>query len=182
MEDEQQLDFTAAETDWKRYVENASDKTCPDCVGGFLIIDASVPWTSYRFCPSLQTRPPFPSETAAATRGLVLAYQGQPFAAMYTRSCGGRTRTVAELGIPSYGYPCFPVTCGYCRRHLWRWRRPISEADADKSLSQGEAARLGIDRRLGWTLSPVAPSSHIRQVKMWSWKARDKGMAWLCAR
>jgi len=94
------------------------------------------------------------SLAAAATRGVVLAYHEQPFAAMYTRSCGGRTRTPAEIGIPSHGYPYFTVTCDYCRSHPSRWRRRISEADANKLLRRGEAARLEIDRRLGWDAIP----------------------------
>jgi stage II sporulation protein D len=91
---------------------------------------------------------------AAATRGLVLAYHEQPLAAMYTRSCGGRTRTPAEIGIPSRGYPYFAVTCDYCRSHPSLWRRRISESDANKLLRRGEAARLEIDRRLGWDAIP----------------------------
>jgi len=99
------------------------------------------------------------SESAAslavvATRGLVLAYHGQPFGAMYTRRCGGRTRSAAELDTPSYEYPYFAVTCDYCRSHPLRWRRRVSEADANKLLRQGEAARLEIDRRLGWDAIP----------------------------
>jgi stage II sporulation protein D len=102
--------------------------------------------------------PPAPespaSRAAAATHGLVLVYQGQPFAALYTRSCGGRTRTPSELGIPSGGYPYFAVMCDYCRSNPLRWRRRVSPADANKLLSQGEAARLEIDRRLGWDAVP----------------------------
>ena len=102
--------------------------------------------------------PPSPGSAAslatAATRGLVLAYHEQPFAAMYTRSCGGRTRTPAEIGISSHEYPYFAVTCDYCRSHPLRWRRWISQADADKLLRQGEPARLEIDRRLGWDAIP----------------------------
>ena len=43
-----------------------------------------------------------------ATRGLVLAYRDQAVAAMFTRSCGGRTRTPQEVGLSSHAYPYFP--------------------------------------------------------------------------
>ncbi len=37
LEDEQQLDFSAAESDWKKYAENTSGKTRrSDCAGRFL--------------------------------------------------------------------------------------------------------------------------------------------------
>jgi peptidoglycan hydrolase-like amidase len=66
-------------------------------------------------------REPPPSSSAAgraslATRGLVLKWQGAAFAAMYSASCGGRTHTAAEAGLPPAEYPYFPVECPYCRR------------------------------------------------------------------
>src|SRR5215469_12830123 len=55
-------------------------------------------------CQFLRT-PPDPNtpvtRAVAETRGLVLAYNTQPFAAMYTRSCSGQTRTPAEVGLPA---------------------------------------------------------------------------------
>ncbi len=102
--------------------------------------------------------PPAPespaSQAAAATRSLVLAYRQQSFAAMFTRSCGGRTRTPADLEIPHQGYPYFSVRCDYCHRYPLRWRRQVSRADAGRLRDHGEAARLEIDRRRGWTAVP----------------------------
>jgi hypothetical protein len=48
------------------------------------------------------------------TRGLVLAYLGKPFAALYSASCGGRTRSLEGDGA---GYPYYSVPCDFCRRH-----------------------------------------------------------------
>ena len=81
--------------------------------------------TSFDFCDTTHCqflRQPPPAESiaaqaAAATRGLVLAYKGQTFAAMYSASCGGKTHSLEELGIASRGYPYFAVPCDYCRRH-----------------------------------------------------------------
>lgn len=51
------------------------------------------------------------------TRGLVLAYQGHVFAALYSAGCGGRTRSLADAGWKVEDYPYFAVDCEYCRRH-----------------------------------------------------------------
>lgn len=62
--------------------------------------------------------PPAPNTPAARaahrTRGLILTYRGAPLAALFSASCGGRTRALAEPGPD--GYPYFAVDCPYCRR------------------------------------------------------------------
>lgn len=102
--------------------------------------------------------PPNPESPAAvasaATRGLVILFEGKPIAAMFTRSCGGHTRVPAEIGMPSNGYPYFPIVCDYCYKHPSRWTRRISRRDAERLLGKGEAGRLAIDRRLGWNAVP----------------------------
>jgi peptidoglycan hydrolase-like amidase len=102
--------------------------------------------------------PPDPATAASkavfATRGLVIAYQSEPVAAMYTRSCSGRTRTPAELGLPTANYPYYAVDCKYCREHPPRWQSRISSQDAAALHSSDESARLRIDRRLGWSAVP----------------------------
>ena len=102
--------------------------------------------------------PPAPNTAAvqavAATRGLVLAYDSHPIAAMYTRSCGGRTRTPAEVGVAPAAYPYYSVECKYCLAHPVRWSSRISTQDAAAARSFDEAARLKIDRRLGWSAVP----------------------------
>ncbi len=108
-------------------------------------------------CQFLREPPHAESPAAAAaraTRGLVLAYREKPFATMFTRSCGGRTRTPAELGIPIQGYPYFAVVCEYCHKNPSRWSRRISQEEAARLLGKGEAGRLSVDRRLGWNAVP----------------------------
>lgn len=108
-------------------------------------------------CQSLR-EPPNPDSPAAkatsATRGLVILFEGKPIAAMFTRSCGGHTHVPTEIGMPSNGYPYFPVVCDYCYKHPSRWTRRISQRDAERLLGKGEAGRLAIDRRLGWNAVP----------------------------
>jgi stage II sporulation protein D len=108
-------------------------------------------------CQFLRERPA-PSTAAAqavaATRGLVLAYDSHPVAAMYNRSCSGRTHTLAELGLPANAYPYYSVECKHCLAHPARWSSRISTQDAAALHSSDEAARLSVDRRLGWSAVP----------------------------
>lgn len=102
--------------------------------------------------------PPAPGTAVAqaveATRDMVLAYESEPFAAMYTRSCAGRTRTPAELGLPAATYPYYSVECKYCRAHPVRWSSRISAEDAATLRSSNEPARLRAARHLGWNTIP----------------------------
>jgi stage II sporulation protein D len=98
--------------------------------------------------------PPKPDAAAAraamASRGLVVEYRSQVFAAMYTRSCSGRTRTPADLGLPAGSYPYYSVVCRYCREHPRYWRSSISAQDTSGLRPHDEAARIATGRRLGW--------------------------------
>jgi stage II sporulation protein D len=102
--------------------------------------------------------PPAPgtvvSKAVEATHDMVLAYESEPFAAMYTRSCAGRTRTPSELGLPFATYPYYSVQCKHCREHPVRWSTRISAEDAATLRSSNEAARLSAARRLGWNTIP----------------------------
>jgi hypothetical protein len=91
------------------------------------------------------------SVAALETRGLVLTFDEKPFAAMFSRSCGGHTRT--EVGLPGSRYPYFSVLCKFCYQSPYRWTRRLSKQDA-ALLGKGEAGRLAVDRRLGWNAVP----------------------------
>lgn len=96
-------------------------------------------------------------DAASATRNLVLTFSGKPIAAMFTRSCGGRTRTAQEVGLPPAGYPYFSVTCDLCLKSPFRWTGRVSSEDAAVLILRGENGRLAICRRLGWN---AVPSNH----------------------
>ena len=102
--------------------------------------------------------PPTPATAAAravaATRGLVLAYDSHPIAAMYTRSCSGHTRTPAGIGLTPSAYPYYSVECKHCLAHPARWSSRIPAQDAAALRSSDESARLNIDRHLGWSVVP----------------------------
>ncbi|HSS96294.1 MAG TPA: SpoIID/LytB domain-containing protein [Terriglobales bacterium] len=93
-------------------------------------------------------------EAVSSTRGLVLVYQSQPFAAMYTRSCSGHTRTAADRGLPPGVYPYYSVECKQCQQNPFRWQRHIATSDALQLHSSNEASRLTVVRRLGWNTIP----------------------------
>jgi len=117
--------------------------------------------SGFDFCDTTHCQflrePPGPgsaTEAATATRGLMMVYRSHPFAAMYTRSCSGRTLTPADVGlVPDY-YPYYSVVCQHCREHPSRWQSRISSNDAVTLHSPDEASRLKIDRRLGWSTAP----------------------------
>lgn len=94
------------------------------------------------------------ARAVAAARDLVLAYDAHPLAAMYTRSCSGRTHTPVEVGLSPAAYSYYSVECRYCREHPARWssRLPVQEAAVVRASDEG--VRLKIDRRLGWSTLP----------------------------
>jgi Stage II sporulation protein len=96
------------------------------------------------------------SQAAALTRGLVLFYQGAIVPALFSASCGGRTRTLNEIGMHANGYPCFSVRCEACLRDAKIWTARISLQDAAPILAHtgSEQARLQVDRKLGWEAIP----------------------------
>lgn len=117
--------------------------------------------SEFDFCDTTHCQflrePPSPgsaTDATTATRGMVMVYQSHPFAAMYTRSCSGRTLTPADVGLAPGNYPYYSVVCQYCREHPSRWQSRISTSDSATLRSSGEASRLNIDRRLGWSTVP----------------------------
>ncbi len=86
-------------------------------------------------------------QATRATEGLVLTYAGKTVAAMYSPSCGGRTKTLEEIGVKAEGYPFFAVDCPYCRNNATTWRRA---ARAPKT----ERERLAVGRQQGWSAVP----------------------------
>ena len=93
---------------------------------------------------------------AAQTQGLVLAYRDAPLAALFSANCGGRTRTLAELGVETDGYPYFSVECPSCRSGSPGWEAQLDLKDAQPLLAGKnlERARLEVGRKLGWGVVP----------------------------
>jgi stage II sporulation protein D len=119
-------------------------------------------------CQFLRSPPAAGSQagkTAQATQGLILTWhepgtgRDRTVPAMYARSCGGRTRTLREIGAWSNdrnnGYPYYAVDCAYCTRHPEVWQR---EADG-LSKPDSETGRLAYNRIHGWGAIPSLPGS-----------------------
>jgi peptidoglycan hydrolase-like amidase len=67
-------------------------------------------------CQFFRRQPPpedAASRAARSTAGLVLTWSGRPFAALFSASCGGRTRALSQS---SEEYPYFAVDCPFCPR------------------------------------------------------------------
>lgn len=94
------------------------------------------------------------AEATAATKGLVLAWEGKTFAAMYSASCAGRTHSLAETGYKVRDYPYFAVDCEYCRKNPDRWTATVSREDAAALALKSEVERVRLARRLGWNTVP----------------------------
>jgi hypothetical protein len=112
-------------------------------------------------CQFLREPPPAAhpaSRAARETQGLVLVFRGSPIVSVYSARCGGRTRSLAEAGLPDAGdgYPFFSVDCAYCLAHAEPWTRRLPlDAEAERlETDRSEAARLAIVRRDGWNAVP----------------------------
>ncbi len=122
--------------------------------------------SSFDFCDTTHCQflrsPPAPrgaaAEAARATHGLILTWheedsaEERPLAAMYARSCGGRTRSLREIGRATASYPYYAVRCVYCSHHPEIWRREFSaQMEAEARTEQG---RLRYNRIHGWGAIP----------------------------
>ena len=96
------------------------------------------------------------SLAARETEGLVLLYRGAMVPALFSASCGGRTRTLRGVGLSPASYPFYSVRCVACLRGARRWSAPLSLKDAALILAHpgSEQARLEVDRKLGWGAIP----------------------------
>jgi hypothetical protein len=123
------------------------------------LIAAKTAHAGFDFCDTTHCqflRGPAPDGTAAAaaearTAGLCLHYEGRPLAAMYSRSCSGRTCSLDELGLRVRDYPYYAVECEFCRRHPEAWVRKF---DGEAEPPRGERERIAYDRIHGWSALP----------------------------
>ncbi len=91
-----------------------------------------------------------------ATRDLVLFYGDSVVAALFSASCGGRTRTLQQVGLGAEGYPYFAVDCPPCLHRAHRWQARLDSKVAAPLLADAasENARLRVGRKLGWNVIP----------------------------
>ncbi len=94
------------------------------------------------------------AQATAATRGIVLLYDGAIIPALFTGSCGGRTRALAEVGLAAGPYPYFSVPCNFCLQHAPHWSARLDHKEAAGLASHSEGDRLRLGRILGWSAVP----------------------------
>ena len=119
--------------------------------------------TDFDFCDTTHCQllkdPPTsndPSSIAAQqTRGITLRYRGEIVPAMFSASCGGRTRTLADVGITSERYPYYSVEDAYCERNAKRWHARLGSIEAHAlARTHSEHDRLELGRKVGWNVVP----------------------------
>jgi len=91
---------------------------------------------------------------AAGTRGAVLLHAGAVLAALFSASCGGRTRTLAEAGMAAEDYPYYSIECQPCRDSAPDWERTLPAVFAARLEDRSEAHRIEVGRILGWNVIP----------------------------
>ncbi len=92
---------------------------------------------------------------ADQTRGMILLYRGMKLAALYSASCGGRTRSLAEVGLRSEAYPYYAIDCPYCRRDSRVWESRVDRDQGALLLTgSSERSRLLTARKIGWSRVP----------------------------
>jgi stage II sporulation protein D len=92
------------------------------------------------------------AQAAAETRGMILTYRGVRLPALYSASCGGRTRSLIEAGLSTDNYPYYAVDCSYCQHESHAWESRLELDQAALLLAQAsEGTRLLTARRLGWS-------------------------------
>jgi peptidoglycan hydrolase-like amidase len=91
---------------------------------------------------------------AASTKGLVLLHAGDVLAALFSASCGGRTRTLAEAGMAAESYPYYAVECPPCRSTAPEWESSLPAKYLASLENRSEAHRIELGRILGWNVIP----------------------------
>jgi stage II sporulation protein D len=101
-----------------------------------------------------------PEESAAAraaaadTKGLVLLHAGEVLTTLFSASCGGRTRTLAQAGMAAQAYPYYAVDCPPCRASAPEWESSLAAGYAAQLENRTEANRIELGRALGWNVIP----------------------------
>jgi stage II sporulation protein D len=131
-------------------------------------------------CQHLRECPAAAQPAAIATRAtadLVVAFRGMPIAALYSSSCGGQTRTLAEAGFDTDTYPYFSVDCPSCRARAAEWERRLTiDADTQRLVAErSERLRLNVVRRNGWSAVPGLNFDAVRDAETVVLRGRGAG-------
>ena len=129
-------------------------------------------------CQFLKSPPPPASRISravAATRGLVILYQEKPLGAMYSSRCGGRTRSLRDVGMdPGEGYPYFAVECKWCLEHPLVWQSRIGRG-AQAPVAGDEGQRIARAREWGWSAIPGNDFTATEEGSAWHLEGHNIG-------
>jgi len=110
-----------------------------------------------------------PREAVAATRGMVLAFEGRVVPAYYSSTCGGTPANaveslthnphhgIAPLAAGLDGPPAVRTCCDDAPR--WRWEQSFTNAELCERLRRWARARLDLDRPAAPGAPPPPPPS-----------------------
>jgi peptidoglycan hydrolase-like amidase len=83
----------------------------------------------------------------------VLQYRGKALAALYSSRCGGRTRSLRDVGMESGdAYPYYAVRCDPCQHHPLAWKSRIGSRQSPQPGD--ERKRIQQARQWGWSAIP----------------------------
>ena len=129
-------------------------------------------------CQFLRSPPPQTSRVAQAvqaTRGMMIEYRGKPLAALYSSRCGGRTRSLHEVGMePGEGYPYYAVLCAWCRKHPLVWRSTVG-GSGHSLKPNDEATRIAAARQWGWSAIPGSDFTTTENGAGWQLEGHSAG-------
>jgi stage II sporulation protein D len=105
---------------------------------------------------------------------LVLHYRGEPFAPLYSASCGGSTLSAEAAGMNGEPYPYFRVAC---EEHAPEWERRFAGKDAAaiESRPHSETIRILLGRALGWDALPGNSYTIMRRQSEIVLRGRGRG-------
>ena len=106
----------------------------------------------YDFCDTTHCQV-FKEAAVRMTPPLVIRYNGQALAALYSASCGGTTMTAEEVGMNGEAYPYFRIECEE-KAEGWERRFRGKDAEALQVRPHAESVRISLCRALGWDALP----------------------------
>ena len=128
--------------------------------------------THCQFLGAAQAR----AASVGTTLGLVILFDGKAIEAMHSADCGGRTKTLAAVGLTADAYPFYEAQCDVPGK---AWHRTLTEHEAEllRRSSHSENTRVAICRRTAWDRIPS--NEYVQNGLMLEGRGRGHGVG-LC--
>jgi hypothetical protein len=94
---------------------------------------------------------------------------------MYSSRCGGRTRTLRDVGMePGEDYSYYSVSCAWCLKHPFTWRSRVG--NSGHALRPGdERQRIAGVRQWGWSAIPGSDFTATKDSSGWRLEGHSMG-------